>query len=48
VLPQTLENLDRADRREGIAADADVSLDDGVAQAHLDWIEVERDRELIE
>jgi len=29
VLPQTLENLDCADRRKGIAADADVSLDDG-------------------
>ena len=48
VLAKPLEDLDRADRRERVAADADVALDDGVLQPQLDRVELERLRELVE
>jgi hypothetical protein len=48
VVTDALEHLDGADRRERVAADSDVPLDDGVLEPHLDRIEPELLCELVE
>ena len=48
VLADPLEDLDGADGRVRAAADADVTLDDRVLQPHLDRVELELSRELVE
>ena len=48
MLAHALEHVDRADRRERAAADADVALDDRVLQPQLERVELELVRELVE